>query len=191
LFDSLIISRAVVDEPKVQMLEDLTIISDEKGEVVGFNIFKVSRDLTLHESFQSFNPEVLAYIKKRLEPHYPFSQETQFVIGYVESSEVIPDTHLHKTKVNVGTEILDIVCGAENIARDEYVVVSLPGSWMPNGMQIKPGKLRGLPSNGMITSAKELKLKHHNFNNKGIIELPEVYHKAVGQDFFTIYQNHQ
>jgi tRNA-binding protein len=128
LFDSLIISKATVDEPQVKMLEDLTIISDEKGEVVGFNLFNVSRDLTLHESFQSFNHEVLAYIKKRLEPYYPFNQETQFVVGHVESSEVIPDTHLHKTRVNVGTEVLDIVCGAQNIAQDEYVVVSLPGS---------------------------------------------------------------
>jgi len=128
LFDSLIISKATVDEPQVKMLEDLTIISDEKEEVVGFNLFNISRDLTLHESFQSFNPEVLAYIKKRLEPYYLFNQETQFVVGHVESSEVIPDTHLHKTRVNVGTEVLDIVCGAQNIAQDEYVVVSLPGS---------------------------------------------------------------
>jgi len=128
LFDSLIISRAVVDEPKAQMLEDLTIITDEKGEVVGFNLFNVSRDLTLHEAFQSFNPKVLAYIQKRLEPYYPFNQETQFVVGHVESSEIIPDTHLHKTRVNVGTQVLDIVCGAANIAQDEYVVVSLPGS---------------------------------------------------------------
>src|SRR5699024_4676840 len=60
--------------------------------------------------------------------------------------------------VDVGEEILQIVCGAPNVDKGQKVVVAKIGAIMPSGLEIKPTKLRGVPSNGMICSKKELGL---------------------------------
>ena len=59
-------------------------------------------------------------------------------------------------KVDIGTEILQIVCGAANVAQNQFVAVALNGAKMPNGLEIKKAKLRGVESNGMLCSSVEL-----------------------------------
>jgi phenylalanyl-tRNA synthetase beta chain len=72
---------------------------------------------------------VLNFLQEQLKKIFTFHQEKQFVIGHVLECEKIENTHLHKTKVDVGNgKILDIVCGAKNIAKNQYVVVALPGA---------------------------------------------------------------
>ncbi len=89
------------------------------------------------------------------------SQGTNLVIGYVEECFDHPDSdHLHCTKVNVGDEVLSIVCGAPNVAAGQKVIVALPGAKLPGG-QIKSGKIRGQESNGMICSLLELGVDPH------------------------------
>lgn len=80
------------------------------------------------------------------------------VTGYVESCVKHPNSdHLHITKVNVGDgEILDIVCGASNVSSNQYVIVAKVGAVLPGNFKIKPVKIRGIESNGMICSLKEL-----------------------------------
>lgn len=58
-------------------------------------------------------------------------------------------------KVDVGKEILQIVCGAKNVAKDQFVAVSLVGAKIGD-LEIKPVKLRGVDSFGMICSSNEL-----------------------------------
>ncbi len=58
----------------------------------------------------------------------------------------------------MGDETLQIVCGAPNVDQGQYVVVAKVGAVMPSGMVIKDAELRGVPSSGMICSAKELDL---------------------------------
>jgi phenylalanyl-tRNA synthetase beta chain len=59
--------------------------------------------------------------------------------------------------VNVGKgQILQIVCGAKNVAAGQRVPVALAGAKLPGGVHIKKANLRGVESNGMICSAKEL-----------------------------------
>jgi phenylalanyl-tRNA synthetase beta chain len=53
-------------------------------------------------------------------------------------------------------EDLQIVTGASNMKEGDIVPVALHGSSLPNGMKIKKGKLRGIPSNGMMCSEEEL-----------------------------------
>ena len=60
--------------------------------------------------------------------------------------------------MDVGTEKLQIVCGAKNIAQGQKVVVAKVGAVMPSGMMIKDAELRGVPSKGMICSERELGL---------------------------------
>ena len=87
------------------------------------------------------------------------SQMSQIVIGEVLECDEHPDSdHLHITKTDVGTEVLQIVCGAPNVKRGQKVVVAKVGAVMPDGTIIWPGSLRGVDSYGMLCSARELKL---------------------------------
>lgn len=82
-----------------------------------------------------------------------------FVIGKVLSVEKHPDAdRLNVCQVDTGDGERTIVCGAPNVADGQTVVVALPGAVMPGGMKIKQAKLRGVESNGMICSERELEL---------------------------------
>ena len=82
------------------------------------------------------------------------------VTGRIESITAHPDSdHLQICQLNVGTdENIQIITGAQNVAEGQVVPVALVGAHLPNGQHIKKGKLRGLPSNGMLCSAGELHL---------------------------------
>lgn len=86
----------------------------------------------------------------------PFIKRTNLIIGHVLTCEDHPDSdHLHVTTVDVGNEVLDIVCGAANVAANQKVIVAKVGAQIGD-LTIKPVKLRGVPSNGMICSYQEL-----------------------------------
>ena len=75
-----------------------------------------------------------------------------------ENKEIIRETdHLSVVKVNE-EETLQIVCGAPNVEAGQKVVVALSGAMMPSGLLIKKSKLRGVESNGMLCSKRELGL---------------------------------
>lgn len=103
------------------------------------------------------------------------SQGTNLVIGHVETCQDHPDSdHLHCTTVNVGNEVLNIVCGAPNVAAGQNVIVALPGAVLPGG-EIKKGVIRGQESNGMICSLLELGVEPSSLSEEqksGIEVLP-------------------
>lgn len=76
---------------------------------------------------------------------------------------------LHLCEVAVGEETYSIVCGAPNVRKDLVTAIALPGTVMPDGMKIKPSKVRGIKSNGMLCSERELGLSD---SHTGIMELP-------------------
>lgn len=79
------------------------------------------------------------------------------VVGYVKEKIKHEDSDkLSICQVDVGNEVLQIVCGAKNVDKDQYVAVALIGAIMPNGLQIKQAKLRGIQSSGMLCSSSEL-----------------------------------
>ncbi|MCJ8281018.1 MAG: phenylalanine--tRNA ligase subunit beta [Rivularia sp. ALOHA_DT_140] len=83
------------------------------------------------------------------------------VIGKVVQREQHPNADkLSVCQVDVGKgENLNIVCGAANVRADIYVPVATVGTCLPNkDLKIKPAKLRGVPSQGMICSLEELGL---------------------------------
>ncbi len=57
-----------------------------------------------------------------------------------------------------GDEPLEIVCGASNVAAGQFVAVATHGALLPGGLRIKRSKIRGVVSNGMICSERELGL---------------------------------
>lgn len=102
---------------------------------------------------------------------------TNLVIGEVLECEAHPDSdHLHICKVNVGEQILQIICGAPNVRKGLKVIVALPGANLPGGITIKAGKIRGEESNGMLCSMAELGLESKFLkpeDKDGIHELPQ------------------
>jgi len=81
------------------------------------------------------------------------------VVGYVESCEKHPNADkLNVCQVNVGNEVVQIVCGAKNVAKGQFVAVSVVGAVLPGNFKIKKAKLRGVESFGMICSSTELGL---------------------------------
>ena len=108
---------------------------------------------------------------------------TKLVIGEIIECTDHPDSdHLHLCKVNIGTEVLNIVCGAPNARKGIKVIVALDGAELPD-KTIKSGMIRGQESNGMLCSIAELGLEHKFLkpeDSEGIAELGE--DAVVGED---------
>ena len=64
--------------------------------------------------------------------------------------------HMWICQVDVGEETVQIVTGAQNVSQGDLVPVAKHNSTLPGGVHIKKGKLRGVESNGMLCSYKEL-----------------------------------
>ena len=73
-------------------------------------------------------------------------------------------------KVDIGSEVLQIVCGAKNVAKDQFVAVATIGAILEDNFKIKEAKLRGVDSFGMICSSSEIGLPTIN---DGIMILDE------------------
>ena len=98
----------------------------------------------------------------------------KLVIGEVIDCIDHPNSdHLHICKVDIGSTVTQIVCGAKNVRKGIKVIVSLPGCVLPDGNEIKAGSIRGEESNGMICALFELGLEEKTEENyqKGIAEI--------------------
>ncbi len=95
--------------------------------------------------------------------------------------------HLVVCQLDVGKgEPVQIVTGASNVFAGAKVPVALDGSKLPNGVNIKKGKLRGVESNGMLCSLGELNLTTHDFPyaiSDGIFIIEEAC--EIGEDIHT------
>jgi len=94
------------------------------------------------------------------------------VVGEVLESARHPDAEkLSLCRVTTdGSNRLQIICGAQNVRAGLKVAVAMVGAHLPNDMIINRAKLRGLESNGMLCSARELGLGDEH---DGIMELPD------------------
>ncbi len=83
----------------------------------------------------------------------------KFIVAQVESIEKHPDADkLRVCQVNIGKEKVQVVCGAPNVATGKKYPFAGLGTVLPGGMEIKPVKLRGVDSFGMLCSERELEL---------------------------------
>jgi phenylalanyl-tRNA synthetase beta chain len=112
------------------------------------------------------------------------------VVAEVREVAKHPDAdRLNVCQVDAGTgSLLNIVCGAPNVRAGMKVACAMVGAVLPPGddgkpFHIKLGKLRGVESQGMLCSAKELKLSDEQ---GGLMDLPS--DAPVGQNFRDYYQ---
>lgn len=166
---------------------DVVVIKDNQ-KIVGFNLFEATNHLNIDGvGHIKLTETLLAEIQKMIDStdlDYQIEADLspKFVVGYVQSKEKHPNADkLSIVQVDVGTETLQIVCGAPNIDQGQKVVVAKVGAVMPSGMIIKDAELRGVPSSGMVCSMKELNLPNAP-QEKGIMVLDD--HYQVGQPFF-------
>lgn len=188
--DVLIITLESVpsDQRIFERQEDVAKITNSNtGKAAGYNLFNASSYFPTDQNGPvEMNEEKLAVINSILKKN-GFNEEItadfspKFVVGYVKSKEKHPNADkLNICQVLVGEETLQIVCGAPNVEAGQKVVVAKVGAVMPSGMVIKDAELRGVPSTGMICSAKELALKDAP-QEKGILVLEDSY--EAGQPF--------
>jgi phenylalanyl-tRNA synthetase beta chain len=117
----------------------------------------------LAKTFNSIGLEVDRYER--------FMVPEKVVIGKVLECAKHPDADkLNVCKVDIGTAVRQIVCGAANVRAGLYVAVATIGAHMPGGLVIKPVQLRGVDSEGMICSSTEIGLPKIE---DGIMELDE------------------
>src|SRR3954463_12099921 len=107
--------------------------------------------------------EVEAY-----EPYGP--QFSGVVVGEVLSVAKHPNAEkLTVCAVSIGSETVQVVCGAPNVRAGMKAALAKVGARLP-GMEIKAAALRGVESRGMLTSARELGLSD---DHSGLLELPK------------------
>ncbi len=93
------------------------------------------------------------------------------------------------TKVNIGSEIVQIVTGADNVKVGDLIPIAKDGSELPGGVKIKKGMLRGVESCGMMCSIGELGLKIDDYPNQiehGIMILPSSNEKDIGKNIVEV-----
>lgn len=165
----------------------MRIFDQKSNTTAGYNIFHASSKLKVEGNGSlELTEEMVEEVNRVLsesgfEGKLEVDLSPKFVVGYVQEKEKHPNADkLNICKVDIGTETLQIVCGAPNVDAGQKVVVAKVGAVMPSGMIIKDAELRGVPSSGMICSAKELALPNAP-QEKGILVLEDKY--EVGQPF--------
>lgn len=193
--DTLLLTAGMADryEVVVQTKGSVTEIFDPKAKrAIGYNLADISEQLSFEKSGQqSLTAHQQAVVKEIIQTA-GFSAETldlasyeTLVVGYVEECVPHQDSdHLRITQTRVSSDtVLQIVCGAPNVKAGQKVVVAMPGTVMPNGSIIWEGELRGVVSQGMLCSARELGIPQST-TKKGILVLDD--DAVVGSPFSEI-----
>lgn len=187
--DVILITINEVENKTFERKGDVARIFDAKtNKTGGFNIFNASNYVQLDANgVVELNDDIVSKLNKALEQNgidekLEADFSPKFVVGYVKEKEKHPNADkLSVCTVDVGTEELQIVCGAPNVEAGQKVVVAKVGAVMPSGLVIKDAELRGVPSSGMICAARELELPNAP-QEKGILVLEDEQYK-VGQEF--------
>ncbi len=169
---------------------NLVILKDAKDNVIGYNILNATKEFgKLGNGKIEITPEFVETLNGILEVKNQTTVTSDFddhiVVGKVVECVEHPDSdHLHICQVDKGFETVQIVCGAKNVAQGQLVVVADINAVMPSGLIIRPSKLRGEESKGMLCSAPELNL--HDLPYNGILVLDESDY-SIGQHFYKRY----
>lgn len=181
--DVLLLTQGSIPDDQIQTETqgEVTAIIDSRTQVIkGYNIFNISNHIDLDGSGEVQLTQEQENIVNEIISSAGFKdgveidRNPKFVVGKVVECKPHEDSdHLQVTQIEVSKdEPVQIVCGAANMKKGLTVVVALPGAVMPSGMIIWQGELRGVQSNGMVCSTRELDLQDIE-DLPGIWELSE------------------
>jgi len=103
-------------------------------------------------------------------------------VAFIESAERHPNAdrlQVCQVRVNEGEPSRQIICGAPNARAGLWVACAVDGAVLPGDFRIKIAKMRGVESQGMLCSSKELGLSDES---EGIVELNALQSLTLGQD---------
>jgi phenylalanyl-tRNA synthetase beta chain len=115
----------------------------------------------------------------------PAEKLKNFKIAQVLEAEPHPNADkLRVCKVETGTGVVQVVCGAPNARKGLIGVFAAPGTYVPGtGITLGKASIRGVDSAGMLCSERELELSSEH---GGIIELPDRMKMHVGERFADV-----
>ncbi|MDG6119112.1 YtpR family tRNA-binding protein [Lactococcus formosensis] len=171
------------------------IFREDTGQTVGWNIFDIKKDWSdLTQGQNNLSERQVAELNVKLkaagfDEQLTYDGQPKFVVAEILTMKDHADSdHLHVCQVEVGLdEPVQIVCGAPNAVVGMKTVAALPGAMMPSGTLIWPGALRGVPSYGMLCSARELDLPNAP-QVRGIIELNANLEAGLAFDAASMWQ---
>ncbi|NLC55137.1 MAG: phenylalanine--tRNA ligase subunit beta [Erysipelothrix sp.] len=101
------------------------------------------------------------------------------VVGKVLEVKNHPNADALKVcQVDIGSEVLQIVCGAPNVEQDQKVIVAKVGATLPE-LKIKETTIRDVSSKGMICSLSELGVSEKNLSNEQIAGIEVLNQQAI------------
>ncbi|MFP7216692.1 DUF4479 and tRNA-binding domain-containing protein [Lactococcus garvieae] len=171
------------------------IFCEDTGQTVGWNIFDIKKDWPdVAQGQNDLSEHQVAELNEKLkaagfDEQLTYDGQPKFVVAEILTMEDHADSdHLHVCQVEVGLDApVQIVCGAPNAFVGMKTVAALPGAMMPSGSLIWPGALRGVPSYGMLCSARELDLPNAP-QVRGIIELNTELEAGLAFDATSMWQ---
>ncbi|QSR00483.1 DUF4479 and tRNA-binding domain-containing protein [Lactococcus garvieae] len=171
------------------------IFREDTGQTVGWNIFDIKKDWPdVAQGQNDLSEHQVAELNEKLkaagfDEQLTYDGQPKFVVAKILTMEDHADSdHLHVCQVEVGLDApVQIVCGAPNAVVGMKTVAALPGAMMPSGSLIWPGALRGVPSYGMLCSARELDLPNAP-QVRGIIELNTDLESGLAFDATIMWQ---
>ncbi|MEK7614907.1 MAG: phenylalanine--tRNA ligase subunit beta, partial [Patescibacteria group bacterium] len=104
----------------------------------------------------------------------------KMVVGFVKSVHAHPNADKLKiAKTDIGNEVVEIVCGGENLKEGQRVVVGLPGAWVRwhgqgDLIELTKTKIRGQESYGMICAVEEIGFEKIPAGEKDIWDLTDI-----------------
>lgn len=171
------------------------IFREDTEQTVGWNIFDIKKDWPdVAQGQNDLSEHQVAELNEKLkaagfDEQLTYDGQPKFVVAEILTMEDHADSdHLHVCQVEVGLDApVQIVCGAPNAFVGMKTVAALPGAMMPSGSLIWPGALRGVPSYGMLCSARELDLPNAP-QVRGIIELNTDLEAGLAFDATSMWQ---
>ena len=126
---------------------------------ISYNWLKdyIACDLTPEQVAEALTFIGLEVDSIEMEEEIPGGLEGVIVAEVVECTDHPDSDHLHVTKVNTGApELLQVVCGAPNVAAGQKVLLATVGTVLGEDFKIKKSRIRGVDSFGMICAEDEL-----------------------------------
>ncbi|WHQ37273.1 YtpR family tRNA-binding protein [Spiroplasma sp. SV19] len=195
-FDVLIGYEPSVTQGEYIIKKELVFFHNKNKQDYSFNLLNASQHLItkLRSGINSDNQllvtELATMFKKEGYLFQNINIKPQFVVGQILERKQHPNSDkLNICQVTIGPEIVQIICGADNCDVGQLVVVARVGAIMPSTIQIIPSELRGVISNGMLCSERELGLPVSSVGKKIMLLSSKQYH--LGNSFWKEYYNEQ